>query len=257
MGGSDAKLTVLGCSPSWQNAGGACSSYLVEQAGTRLLLDLGNGAFSVLRGHSDYAGIDAVVISHTHGDHVLDLVPFAYALIYSPRAQAGALQPPKLFLPPGATDRLRAIFDLIDRAALLDDAYEVHEYDPAGTLEVGDLTVDFLAVPHFVPAYAIGVSNGTGRLVYGADSRPSPELAEFARGAGLLLLEATLQAPEATGPRGHMTPEEAAATARDAGAGTLVLTHVTDELPGDEWVRRARSVHADSVLAESLATYAF
>ncbi len=72
------RITVLGKSPSWQDAGGACSGYLVEEAGTFLLLDCGNGVFSKLRRHRDYVAVDVIVISHLHADHFLDLVPYAH-----------------------------------------------------------------------------------------------------------------------------------------------------------------------------------
>src|SRR5215468_8099433 len=81
------QVTVLGKSPSWQDADGACSGYLVEEAGTSVLLDCGNGVFGKLRRYADYVEIDAVVISHLHADHFLDLVPFSYALRYGPRPQ--------------------------------------------------------------------------------------------------------------------------------------------------------------------------
>ncbi len=81
------RLTVLGKSPSWQDAGGACSGYLVEENGTRVLLDCGNGVFAKLRERIDYVDVDAVVISHLHADHFLDLVPYSYALTYAPRQQ--------------------------------------------------------------------------------------------------------------------------------------------------------------------------
>jgi len=78
------RLTVLGKSPSWQDAGGACSGYLVEEEDTRIVVDCGNGVFAKLREQVDYVDIDAVVISHLHADHFLDLVPYAYALTYAP-----------------------------------------------------------------------------------------------------------------------------------------------------------------------------
>ena len=81
------RLTVLGKSPSWQDAGGACSGYLIEEGDTRLLVDCGNGVFAKLRKHVDYVDVDAVVISHLHADHFLDLVPYSYALTYAPRQQ--------------------------------------------------------------------------------------------------------------------------------------------------------------------------
>ena len=250
-------LTVLGCSPSWQNAGEACSAYLVDQGGTRLLIDCGNGAFGELRQHCDYLSIDAIVVSHTHGDHVLDLLPFAYALLYSPRALRGESRRPKLYLPPGATDRLRAIFDLIDRAELLDLAYDVSEYDPATTTQVGELTLSFTPVPHFVPTHAIGVQTPAGgRLVFGADHRPAQRIIDFARGADVLILEATLMSPE-DGVRGHITSVEAAEIAREAGAGQLVLTHMSDELPREQLVAQAVAIHPATALAVPGATYSF
>ena len=81
------RLTVLGKSPSWQDADGACSGYLLEEEGSTVLLDCGNGVFSKLRRFRDYTKVDAVVISHLHADHFLDLVPFSYALTYAPRQQ--------------------------------------------------------------------------------------------------------------------------------------------------------------------------
>ena len=83
----EVRITVLGKSPSWQDVDGACSGYLVEEQGCRLLIDCGNGVFSKLRRFVDYVDVDAVVISHLHADHFLDLVPFSYALTYAPRQQ--------------------------------------------------------------------------------------------------------------------------------------------------------------------------
>ena len=84
---NDVRITVLGKSPSWQDVDGACSGYLIEEGNYRLLLDCGNGVFSKLRRFIDYVDVDAVVISHLHADHFLDLVPFSYALTYAPRQQ--------------------------------------------------------------------------------------------------------------------------------------------------------------------------
>ncbi len=85
------RITVLGKSPSWQDAGGACSGYLVEEDGFSLLLDCGNGVFSKLRHYRDYVDLDAVLITHLHADHFLDLIPYSYALAYAPRQQPVAV----------------------------------------------------------------------------------------------------------------------------------------------------------------------
>lgn len=252
-----ASLTVLGCSPAWENSGCACSSYLVETDQERVLLDCGNGGFARLRATVDFGAVDAIVISHTHGDHMLDLLPFAYALLYSPRALETPLQRPRLLLPPGAADTVRQIFDLIDRAELLDQAYAVETYDPASAATVGSLTLTFAPVPHFIETYAIGVQTAAGgRLVYGADHRPCEEIVEFARGADVALIEATLQHPEPQ-VRGHMTAGEAGEVGAAAGVGALHLVHVPDELIGAAGLAEARRAYAAATFAAPGDVYRF
>src|SRR3954454_4000844 len=245
------RLTVLGKSPSWQDADGACSGYLIEDGGTCGLLDCGNGVFSKLRRYRDYTKIDAVVLSHLHADHFLDLVPFSYALTYAPRQQPvpvdrwpGTEAParPQLIAPRGARDTFRRVVGAWGNEDLIENAFELREYEPADAPEVGSLRFSFHEVPHFTETFAVAIesSNGGGRLVFGADSSPTDALVEFARGCDLLLVEATLPRPERTGQRGHLTPREAGEHARAAGAKRVVLTHISDEL--DElWARNEGS----------------
>jgi len=247
------RLTVLGKSPSWQDVDGACSGYLLEENGTTVLLDCGNGVFAKMRRFVDYVDLDAVVISHLHADHILDLVPFSYALTYAPRQQPvpvdrwpGTDHParPRLYAPPGARDHFRHVCELWGNNALVENAFRMEEYDPTASIEIGSMSVSFSEVPHFVDTFAVSVQsgNGGGRLAYGADSRPAEELVEFARGADLFLVEATLPRPERTGIRGHLTPEEAGDHAKQAGARRVLLTHISDELDQD----RARQQASDA-----------
>jgi ribonuclease BN (tRNA processing enzyme) len=238
---------VLGKSPAWQDAGGACSGYLVVADGARVLLDCGSGVFGKLRAVLDYAEVDAVVISHLHADHILDLVPFASGLIYAPRHQPvpvdgwpGTDEPPRprLIAPPGARDAFRRLCAAAGMSEEhIEKGFTLEEYDPGETVSVGGLELRFQPVPHFLPTHAIAVGDGGRRLTYSADSSPSDALCEFARDTDLLLIEATLPRPEREGPRGHLTPEEAGEHGRRAGARRLVLTHISDELDAD-WARR-------------------
>jgi ribonuclease BN (tRNA processing enzyme) len=241
------RLTVLGKSPAWQDAGGACSGYLIEDSDTRVLLDCGNGVFGKLRERLDYVDVDAVVISHLHADHFLDLVPFSYALTYAPRQQPvpvdrwpGTDDParPELHVPPGATATFRRVVGSWGNEDLIEKAFALREYDAATTLEIGSLRVSFQAVPHFTETYAMCISSSDrpGQIIYGADSSPTDALNEFAAGADLILVEATLPRPERNGKRGHLTPGEAGSQARAAAARRLVLVHISDELDAD-WAR--------------------
>jgi ribonuclease BN (tRNA processing enzyme) len=247
-GSTSVRITVLGKSPAWQDAGGACSGYLVEEDGGCLLLDCGCGVFAKLRRFLDYTCVDAVVISHLHADHFLDLVPFASALTYAPRQQpvpvdrwpgTDAPARPRLFVPEGGRDALRRVCGGGGMPEEhVEKAFALSEYAPDDVLDIGSMRVRFHRVPHYLPTCAVDIAstNGGGRFTYGADSAPNEELVRFADGADLLMIEATLPRPERAGPRGHLTPSEAGDHGGRAHVRRLVLTHISDEL--DElWAR--------------------
>lgn len=229
------RITVLGKSPAWQDAGGACSGYLVEDDDDCLLLDCGNGVFAKLREACDFTCVDAVVISHLHADHFIDLVPYAYALAYSPQSCAAGRRP-VLHAPPGARETFRRITGAWDAEELIEQAFELREYDPAGELTVGALRVRFHEVPHFIRTHAVQVREEGASFTYGADCSPNEGIVTFAEGTDLLMLEATIEQPEPDGKRGHMTPSEAGAHAHRAGAQRLVLTHISADAD-IEWAR--------------------
>lgn len=241
------RLTVLGKSPAWQDADGACSGYLVSAADTTILIDCGNGVFGKLRQHHDYVDVDSIYISHLHADHFMDLIPYAFALIYAPRQQPvpvdrwpGTAYParPRLYGPPGAAAAFRTICRALGMENLIDDAFQLREYDPAETIQTGPFAVSFREVPHYTQTFAIEISEASGpRVTYGADCRPNEALVEFATDTDLLIAEATLPRPERTGIRGHLTPAEAGQHARAAGARRLLVTHISDELD-PEWALR-------------------
>ena len=130
-------ITVLGKSPAWQDADGACSGYLVRGGGKTVLLDCGPGVFAKLRRHVDYVDVDAVVITHLHADHVLDLVPYASGLRYGPHSAR-----PKLYAPPGALEAFAGMCQATNMTAdHIVLAFDVTIYDPADTLAIGELAV--------------------------------------------------------------------------------------------------------------------
>jgi ribonuclease BN (tRNA processing enzyme) len=261
------RITVLGKSPSWQDAGGACSGYLVEGDDACVLLDCGSGVFSQLRCVRDYLEVDAIVVSHMHADHFLDLIPFAHALSYTPRQQPvpvagwpGTDDPvrPRLLLPPGAIDMLHLLSAAGGQPQLFDKAFAMREYDVAETIAVGSLRARFQPVPHYIPTNAIEVrcSEADGRFTYGADHAPTDVLREWAAGTDLLMLEATLPRPERQGPRGHMTAGEAGEHAAGCDAARLVLTHISDELDHEWALAEARRSYGGPIeIAQSGAVY--
>jgi ribonuclease BN (tRNA processing enzyme) len=239
---------VLGKSPSWQDAGGACSGYLLQQGEHNVLLDCGNGVFAKLREHVDYVDVESVLVSHMHADHFLDLVPYSYALTYAPKQQPvpvhtwpGTADParPRLIVPPDAGELLRRVVGAWGNDDLVESAFALEEYAAGDTVDVagGALRATFTPVPHFIDTFAVTVeAEGGGKLAYSADTRPGDEIVDVARDADLLIIEATLPRPERTGVRGHLTPEEAGEHAKRAGAKRVVITHISDDL-GEDWAR--------------------
>lgn len=227
---------MLGKSPSWQDSGGACSAYLVREQGFALLLDCGSGAFAKLRAAIDYLEVDAVLITHMHPDHTLDLLPFACALSYSPRRaqRGGTATRPALHVPAGGRTTLRRLCGAFEEQELIERVFEAHEYPPDGELELGPLRARFCEVPHFIPAFATELSGpGNARLTYGADCGPNAALERFAHGTDLLIVEATLL-DAGGGFRGHMTAREAGELGRRAGARRLLISHFSDEVDASQ-----------------------
>ena len=108
-------------------------------------MDVGSGAFASLQERIEYTDVDAIVISHMHADHFLDIVPYWYGLKYGPLVRDRRLP---LWLPPGDEALLRAMcraFSSEGPRYFLDEVFEVREYDPSGAVEVGDMRPDLPA----------------------------------------------------------------------------------------------------------------
>jgi ribonuclease BN (tRNA processing enzyme) len=254
------RVEVLGLSAG-APLGGACPCYAVEHESTLVLLDCGPGALDRIWSRGLIGAVDAILISHMHLDHMLDLLPYSGELTQIAAREARAdYSRPSLFLP---RDRGREVLDGLAHAlgsspSRFDDGFEIQEYDDAGPIEVGSLRITFARTAHPEVCYAARVSDGASTFVYGADGAFDERLVAHAAGADLLLLEATYLDP---GPElernGHMTGEQAAAVAHQAGARRLVLTHLGPwSEHNEENLRRARERFAGAVeLARPGAVY--
>ena len=174
----------------------------------------------------DATDVDAVLVSHRHPDHCADLNPLLRArALRDDVAPAPALP---VFALPGALDAVLAL----DRPGLLDDAYEVNTFEAGASFAIGPLTVDSRALPHSVPNAGVRVTGGRRSLVYTGDAAPDPALVELARDADVLLAEASFVDAVPGEERPTLSSaRDAARQAAEAGAGTLVLTHL---LPGTD-----------------------
>ena len=169
--------------------------------------------FSKLRPMCDYVDVDAVLISHLHADHFLDLVPFSYALCYAPRQQPvpvggwpGHRRTRRARSCTCPSGRHRGVPQASSAAGgnedLIDNAFDMHEYRARRRARRSDrCAVRFCEVPHFTVTYAIELTEQRLRFTFSADCSPNEQLVRFARDTDLLLIEATLPRPERTGIR--------------------------------------------------------
>jgi ribonuclease BN (tRNA processing enzyme) len=224
------RLTVVGCSGSVPGPDSAASSYLVEQDGFRLLLDLGSGAFGALQRHLDPAEVDAVVLSHLHPDHCFDLAPM---IVHRRHGVPAPLPRIPVLGPAGTHDRMAMAYDPDSRDGLR-DVFDFAAVTRAER-ELGPFRLRFERVNHPVPTHAVRVTAAGRSLAYSGDTGPSEGLVAVAEGADLLLCEASFAAGAANPPNLHLTGTQAGEHAAKAGAGRLLVTHVPP------WIDAARA----------------
>lgn len=231
------RLTVLGCAGTFPSKDSGCSAYLVEHDGFRLLLDAGNGAVGALQRHGGLFDLDAVLLSHLHADHCVDLAAYSYARRYHPE------RPPRLpvYGPYGTRDRLCQVFDKPPEDGLA----EVYDFQTtgAGSREIGPFRIELTTTNHPVECYAVRVVAGGRSLTYSADTGPSDDVAAAARDTDLFLCESTWLDASPPVPNLHLTAREAGAHAAAAAPGRLVLIHTTAYLDQDAYVTQAAEAY--------------
>jgi ribonuclease BN (tRNA processing enzyme) len=228
----------------------ACSAYLIEDADFAFSLDFGTGAFANMRRYVDYDALDAVIISHMHADHFLDLIPLRYAVRYGSKRRTARLP---VWMPPGGIAMLRSMTNSFANEGagdFLDESFDVREFDPVQPLPMGPGMLRFAPTTHYITSYAIRYDRGATSITYSADTAPDARVVDLARGTDLFLCEATLLAGEAEhgGIRGHSSSVEAAQMAADAGVRRLVLTHYSQEATPHDLAETAATIYPGEIV---------
>jgi len=246
MGTTSFRLTVVGCSGSYPGPDSPASCYLVqaEHEGRTwsLVVDLGNGALGALQRYVDPLEVDAVLLSHLHADHCVDMTSYYVLRKYHPRGTQPQIP---VWGPSGTDDRLAHAYDLPTKTGMREE-FQFHVFGEPFT--VGPFDIEPFSVDHPVEAYGMRISAETeeaGRrvLAYSGDTGVTPSLLDIAADADLFLCEASFRHGDDNPPSLHLSGHECGETAAKAKVRRLVITHVP---PWHD---------AQGMLAESLAVF--
>ncbi|MFF3322055.1 MBL fold metallo-hydrolase [Streptomyces sp. NPDC002889] len=234
------KLTVVGCSGSFPSAESACSSYLVEADGFRLLLDMGNGALGELQRHCGLYDLDAIFLSHLHADHCIDMCGYFVACYY--RYEGGRPAPIPVYGPEGTEQRLTTAYGDTPTASSMSEVFDFHTLK-AGSFDIGPFSVRTERVSHPVEAYGIRMEHAGRSLTYSGDTGVCDALHDLADGTDLFLCEASFTHGKEDIPNLHLNGREAGAHARRANVGRMVLTHIPPWTDAEQNLADARAVY--------------
>lgn len=256
--------------PALRPGGPWPSSSLLEIGGRNIVVDCGLG---VTRGLAD-AGIslkalDLVFITHLHSDHVLELGPLIHTAW-----TAGLATPVTVFGPPGTGHYWQRFcqameFDIETRIVDegrpdIEDMVSIIEFSEGRVMVERGLKVSALRVDHppVTDCFAVRFEHAGQSVVFSADTAFFPPLADFAKGADILVHEAMLEegierlvAKTGNGARlrehllaSHSFAGEAGRIATDAGVGRLVLNHLIPaddpEIGEADWIAAVRKTWA-------------
>jgi ribonuclease BN (tRNA processing enzyme) len=244
------RLTVLGRSGGYARAGEACSGYLLEDRGRRILIDVGNGVLSRLLERLDVYALDGVVLSHMHPDHVADFAALRVALQWShPGGWEGRL--PVL----AGSDAPAYLAGYAGRDALA--RFDISAIHTDEVIEFCGFRMRFVRASHPVETYAVRIENAAAAIAYTADTGPSEDVTRLSDGVDLLLAEATLTEAhvDLAESVGHLTGSLAGEMAARAGVRRLLLTHFFPTTDPQESVREAKKAFGEVAPAEERRTY--
>lgn len=244
------RLTVVGCSGSFPGPDSPASCYLVEADDAdgrpwRVALDLGSGALGPLQRHVPFSELDAVLLTHLHADHCMDLCGLYVALKYDPAGRRAARIP--VYGPSGSSERMARAYGLPPEPGMTAEL-EFRTWVDGEAVTLGPLTVTPVRVDHPVEAFGLRVEgpaeDGSARrvLAYTGDTDACPALVPLAAGADLLLSEAAFHEGRDTARGIHMTARQAAEAAVSAGASSLLLTHLPPWNDPERALAEAREV---------------
>ena len=221
-------VTVVGSSGSFPGPHSPASCYLVESevdgVTTRVVLDLGNGSLGPLQSYTSPTELDAILITHLHADHFMDLCGLYVMRRYDPRRSPDG--PQVVYAPDGLARRLQLAYYGCEEPAMATQL-DTRVVRDGQAIEVGSLRIVPALVVHPIEAYGYRFESAAGTVAFTGDTDSCPALGPLLAGADLVLADAAFLEDRDDSRGIHLTARRAAQAALDAGGvGRLVLTHI-------------------------------
>jgi len=185
------KLTIVGSGDAFGSGGRFNTCFMVEAGARTVLIDFGASSLVALRAQSiDPNRIDAIILSHLHGDHFGGL-PF---LLLDAQFLSRRTHPLVIAGPPGSRQRIDALLEVFfprSGGTKWHFPWEVVEIAPGVPAEIAGLTISTTEVihPSGAPSTAIRLADGQSILAYSGDTEWTEALVQVADGADLFIME--------------------------------------------------------------------
>jgi ribonuclease BN (tRNA processing enzyme) len=245
-------LVVLGSGTSVFHPRRAAAGFWLQTETGSMLLDCGSDAPHRMAAENlDWLNLDAIWISHLHLDHCGGLAPFLFGLRHAPGIEQRT-KPLKIFACEGARKFLQAI-DESHNYKLFQQRFPIEIQEFSASEEkafemIPGLKAETFSTPHRRESLAIRLTDSNGKtVVYTSDTGYSEDVAQFSRGADLLILECSFyrDKPIAT----HLELTEAMSMAQIAEPRTLVLTHFYPEWDAVDLEAEAKKLWSGETIA--------
>jgi ribonuclease BN (tRNA processing enzyme) len=240
-------VTVLGCSGSYPAVDQACSGYLLQTDDLNIALDLGPGSLANMQRHIGLQDLDAVVLSHSHPDHWVDLAGLHTAFGYRFEREG---------VPVFGTAETHTLAGTLTSS--LEPTFAWHETGDGDEFAIGSLRFRCSATDHYVETLAVRVDDPvSGTAVgYSADTGPGWSLSKLGSGLDLALCESTYPTDEEAAGFLHLSARQAGAMGKAASVRRLVLTHLYPDSDVEEHRREGSTTFGRAVdVAQTHARY--